>query len=279
MRGGLVHLSDLHHQLDWRSRSFWHTGWRGVPGRVELHGFGRLHRFQHATDRIRRLVDATLEREAGHVVITGDFTALGHPHELEHARELLSPLAQGGRLSVIPGNHDRYVGPRHEFERHFASLMKSELPQYADERGYPFVKLLDEKFALVGLDSTRVSGWTHYFFGRIGADQLTRLGLLLDDPAFGARTALIMIHHGPVAPTGRYLHESGLLDADALLRALHGRRAVVLHGHAHRRSWIKAEGGRPHLLGAGSSTEHGATLTHLRLDDHLALEPEPHVLP
>jgi 3',5'-cyclic AMP phosphodiesterase CpdA len=270
----IVHLSDLHLQLDWRDRTLRSTGWRGAPGRFELHALGRLKRFQAARDRVRRLVDAALAHEPDRVVITGDFTALGDATELAEARTLLEPLA--GRMSVVPGNHDRYTdrpGARN-FERVFSKELRSDMPEYADAHGYPWVHLCDERFALIGLDSTRVAGWGHYFVGRVGKQQRAALARILDDPRLQRRTAMVMVHHGPVGPSGKFhWAESGLLDAKPLMKLLHDRPAMLLHGHSHQRYWHRAIGGKPHQIGGGSSTsgKRGA-YWHLELDDHRAVE-------
>ena len=117
--------------------------------------------------RIARLVDQVLALSPDRVLLTGDLTALGDATELEHARALLQPFIALGLLVVVPGNHDRYTDSRSRaFELVFADLLTSDLPDLADEGGYPFVKLLGEQHALVGLDSTRVQGWSHDVVGR-----------------------------------------------------------------------------------------------------------------
>jgi hypothetical protein len=52
---------------------------------------------------------------------------------------------------------------------------------------------------------------------------------------------------------------------------------VVLHGHSHHRYWHRANGGVPHRLGAGSSTEHEA-FCEIELDDHRRVEVAPRPL-
>jgi 3',5'-cyclic AMP phosphodiesterase CpdA len=272
----LVHLSDLHVQLDWHRRSLWRSGWRGAPGRFELHALGRRHQFVDAADRVRRLVDATLELEPDQVLVSGDLTALGDEAELDEARRLLEPLAATGRLIVVPGNHDRYtdVPQARRFERHFGAMLQSDLPEYADAHGYPFVKLLGERFAVIGLDSTRVLGWGHYVVGRVGRPQREALARLLDDPRLAGRTLIVVAHHGPSGPSGRFdWKESGLLDAGPLLGLLHERPAMLLHGHSHHRYWHRANAGVPHQFGGGSSTfGKSAAFWHLELDDHQDIE-------
>jgi hypothetical protein len=180
---------------------------------------------------------------------------------------------------VIPGNHDRYTDSRGSaFEVVFRDLLTSDLPELADERGYPFVKLVGEHHALVGLDSTRVQGWSHYVVGRIGVEQLRRLARVLEDPLLAGRTVLLLAHHGPAGPSGAFdWNESGLIDAAALLRTIEHRPVVLLHGHSHHRFWHRARPGRPHLIAGGSSTERPG-FWEVHVDDHRALEAVAHPL-
>ncbi|HET9036693.1 MAG TPA: metallophosphoesterase, partial [Myxococcaceae bacterium] len=249
----LAHLSDLHHQIDWRKRPFWSSGWRGAPGRFELHALGRLGRFLGVEQRIARLVDQVLHLAPDRVIVTGDLTALGDRDELRRARALLEPFIAAGLLVVIPGNHDRYTDAGHTaFEVVFGDLLASDLPELADAQGYPFVKLVGEQHALVGLDSTRVQGWSHYVVGRLGARQLRALARVLEHPRLERRTVLLLAHHGPAGPSGTFdWNESGLIDAGALLHALRHRPVVLLHGHSHHRFWHRARPGRPDLIGGG----------------------------
>lgn len=269
-------MSDLHQQVDWGRRSFFSTGWRGALGRFELHGLGRLARFDGVRGRIEQLVDDLHALVADHLVITGDVSALGHEDEVGVVEELLRPLLAQRRLTVIPGNHDRYTDSpaARVFERFFGPWLSSDLPEYAVEGPYPFVRLVGDDLAFIGLDSTRVSGWSHYFVGRVGDRQLEAARQALDDPRLAGRTVFVLSHHPPVGPSGRFdwVH-SGLIDAKRLLGLVHERPAVLLHGHSHDRTWHKADAGRPHLVGAGSSTEKGREgYWVIEFDDHRALE-------
>jgi hypothetical protein len=201
-------------------------------------------------------------------VVTGDVSALGHEDEVGPVEELLRPLLKAGRLTVIPGNHDRYTDTpsARVFERVFSPWLGSDLPELAVEGPYPFVRLVGDDLAFIGLDSTRVSGWSHYFVGRLGSRQLEAARAALAHPKLAGRTVF--------GPSGRFdwIH-SGLLDASGLLDVLHERPAVLLHGHSHERYWHRRAGGRPHVLGAGSSTEQGREgYWVVEFDDHQALE-------
>lgn len=272
----LIHLSDVHLQLDWRRRSLSSSGWRGALGRLELHGLGRHARFEGARASVLRLAEDITALNPDHTVLTGDLSAMGHEDELGLARELLAPLLRARRLTVIPGNHDRYTDApgRRVFERTFGPSLQSDLPEHADAAGFPFVRLLAGGHALVGLDSTRVGALTQYFLGRIGGPQLTALGRILDDARLHGRTVHVLSHHGPLGPDGRFdwIH-SGLLDWRELLGVLEGRRVIFHHGHSHRRIWHRRREQRPHVVGGGSATEPGGEgFWVLDVDGHDALE-------
>src|SRR5262249_20026162 len=74
----LAHLSDLH---------------LGIPA------------FDRAAEDICR---ALLARDVEHVVVTGDITHRGRRNELEHFRRTFAPLFESNRMTLVPGNHDRW---------------------------------------------------------------------------------------------------------------------------------------------------------------------------
>jgi hypothetical protein len=272
----IIHVSDVHHQLDWAAKPWRSSGWQGALGRLELHGFNRLHKFAEAATVWKRILDDIDHFEADHVIFTGDLTAMGHEDEFWAVSESVKHLTKEGKLTIIPGNHDRYIdapGKRH-FEHVFAPQIISDMPEYCDEYGYPFVRLLGHDVALVGIDSTRVKGWAQYFVGRIGKTQLGSLQKILDDPRLANRTVHVLSHHGPLSPDGRReWMESGLIDAPAFLRILEGREVMLHHGHSHIRSWHRAGDERPHLFGGGSSTEPGKEgYWMLDVEDHHQVE-------
>ncbi|MDP2274400.1 MAG: metallophosphoesterase [Archangium sp.] len=272
----IIHVSDIHHQLDWGQRSWGSSGWQGVLGRIELHTFGRLHRFSDGSRAWNNILEDIEKLDADHVLFTGDLTAMGAGAEFEAVHASVRHLTQAGRLTVIPGNHDRYIdapGARH-FERVFAEQLVSAMPEYADATGYPFVKLLGDDTAIIGLDSTRVSGWSHYFVGRLGRSQLDALQKILDDPRLAKRTVHVLSHHNPVSHDGRREGlQTGLLDGARFLDIIENRDVMLHHGHSHVRSWHRAGDERPHLFGGGSSTEPGREgYWMIDVEDHRTLE-------
>ena len=66
-------------------------------------------RHRHLAEVLAALVQDLRAAQADHVVVTGDLTHLGLPHEFEQARRWLDALGPAPALSVVPGNHDAYA--------------------------------------------------------------------------------------------------------------------------------------------------------------------------
>lgn len=102
----LIHISDLHiHRVPLSPRQW--TAKRGL-GALNL-VLNRRRQFPRA--RARALVDYIDNTSWDHLLITGDLTQLGTRNEMESAHALLRPLLRRGaeRVTILPGNHDRYV--------------------------------------------------------------------------------------------------------------------------------------------------------------------------
>ena len=232
----LAHISDLH-LLDLEGLRPIDLLSKRVLGLANLlTGRRNTHSWLVAQELVRDLQ----AQAPDHVVVTGDLSNLSLPGEFRRAAELLAPLGDRLRLSVIPGNHDRYTlaaGRQREFERVFAPWLSSDLhgPGVGtnEQHPYPWVKLLG-RVALVGLDSARPSPW-FFATGALGAEQRDRLELLLQRPEVKERLAVVCVHHALRArPRDRFYAIRRLTD-DRQLREilLRSGAAIVLHGHNH----------------------------------------------
>lgn len=190
----IVHLSDIH---VWRYvfNPFRLVNKRAV-GMADLL-LGRARKF-----RLERLADV-IERAAGlkadHVLITGDLTTTALESEFMAVREALAPLlADPGRVTILPGNHDRYTTGSVRF-RHFESWFAP----YAPSGLYPWLRPLDEETAILGLDATRshisATGW-------LPATQLASARALVADSSRRPRR-LIVANHYPLEAPGVYAKE------------------------------------------------------------------------
>jgi Icc-related predicted phosphoesterase len=257
-----LHCSDIHITQDYAAAPWLKLGWRRWMAMFELTVGGRATAYRDAAQTLQRIVREVERHKADHLLISGDITAYATDAEFRAAREALGAIADDRtRCSIVPGNHD-YFTPNavktRRFEHHFGHLLTSDMPEYQREGAYPFVHLVGDEAAVVGLLSARLMPVPGMAYGWIGPAQLGGLRELLDDPRMRHRATLVMVHHGPLNAQGRpdsRMH--GLVDADELLRMLPGPRFAVLHGHLHERYHHAATATRPHVFCAGSSTQRG----------------------
>ena len=257
-----LHLSDVHVTQDYLRVPLRRLGWRRAIAMWELTVGGRQKRYTHSRRTIERILEERHQHQVDHVILSGDLTAYATRWEFEQARAALGTLAEDrSRFTVIPGNHDVYTPGAYNtrrFEQYFGHLLESDLPEYTRDGAFPFVRLLGEDVALIGLMSARVPPVPGLSFGVVGRKQLGALRDLVHHERLRHRAVLVVVHHAPVAPSGKKDHLfHGLLDADQLLALLPGPRFAVLHGHIHQRYHHPATDKRPHTFGAGSSTEGG----------------------
>jgi Calcineurin-like phosphoesterase len=157
---------------------------------------GRARRFR--LERLPDLVGRVNSLEADHILITGDLTTTALPSEFRAARAALTDwLGDAARVTVIPGNHDRYTLYAHRsrrFEHYFG--------EFSPQRSYPWLRRLDDDTAILGLDATR-SGISAS--GKIPRAQLIRAREILATARSVPR--LIVACHYPAAVPPLYARE------------------------------------------------------------------------
>ena len=251
----LLHVSDPHVQLpDWRGRPWRALGPLRAIATAELwKGRGRL--FDGAAESLAGF--AKLATGYDHCLLTGDLTQLALPEEFALARAALGPLAADpARLTVLPGNHDRYPWDaraqrfyEEAFPEHFASDLAC---------GPVRVRVFDE-VALVIADSSFAVSWPVVTNGAIDAAALAGLRTALAAPEVRARCALVLTHHAPLLASGRPKRlRPHLAGHREFLRACKdGGAQAVLCGHVHQRYLVPATAEHPLVICCGSSTELG----------------------
>jgi 3',5'-cyclic AMP phosphodiesterase CpdA len=169
---------------------------------------GRAGKFQ-----LERLEDVVARIQAiapDHLLITGDLTTTALPAEFHAARrELDELLAEPERVSVVPGNHDRYT--RHSmktrtFEKFFGPYMPST--------SFPWMRRIDGETGVLGLDPTRAHISAR---GYLPPEQMERASRLVTEARRGWLRRLIVACHYPIlAPAGyqRELEHKRLKNAD-----------------------------------------------------------------
>jgi Icc protein len=201
------------------------------------------------------LCQRLLDDDTTHVVVTGDVTHRGRASEYALFLDVFAPLLEEGRVTIVPGNHDR-LGD---------DMAEHMMERRVDVESYPGLYL-------VRVDSTA----PHNRFLIAGHGALCDMVIaqveaaLADAPAESLRC--VMLHHhvlpAPVETFPERLAELVALPfanelqlGGRLLSQLMGSADLVLHGHRHTPRAIDMSG--PHVrplavYNAGSSTELGA---------------------
>jgi 3',5'-cyclic AMP phosphodiesterase CpdA len=248
----LAHLSDPHLGSLPRPRLSELAGKRAI-------GFFNWHRRRHAIHREDVLAALILDMKSfapDHIAVTGDLINISLEQEFASARLWLAALGTPANVTVVPGNHDAYVGATASHSgRHWGEFMSNDAVQVlvGQEISYPFVRRRGA-VALIGLSSAvptspfMATGW-------LGADQLTRLSNILAELKHQELYRVVLIHHPPRTSPGQYLRR--LVDGRQFRAVLaeHGAE-LVLHGHNHEHSliWLDGPGSRIPVFGVPSAS-------------------------
>jgi 3',5'-cyclic AMP phosphodiesterase CpdA len=247
----IIHLSDIH---VWRyALNPLRLFNKRAVGMVEL-VLGRARKF-----RLERLDEVCARVRAlapDHVLITGDLTTTAQPEEFQTASLALSRLRlEPGRLTVIPGNHDRYTAGsvrRRDFEKWFGG--------FAPAGGFPWLREIGPDTAILGLDASRAHLTA---VGLVPPAQLAQARALLADPSERPRRLIVACHYPVAAPPayGRELAIKQLKNAAEIAGWL---RTIGPHlyccGHVHA-AWAFTPEGVPGqlCLNAGAPLLHDPT--------------------
>jgi 3',5'-cyclic AMP phosphodiesterase CpdA len=220
----IVHLSDIH---VWRyAFNPLRLMSKRVVGMTDL-VLGRARKFR--LEWLEAVVERVRGLDADHILITGDLTTTALPAEFRAARAALADLlVDPSRVTVIPGNHDRYTtgSVRHrQFEEWFGDA--------APPGPYPWLRPVGAGTSILGLDPTR----SHLTAtGLLPDEQLARARALLDGASPRPRRLIVACHY-PLAAPPVYAHELAkkrLKNADAVAAWLAGIGPhLYCCGHVH----------------------------------------------
>lgn len=221
----------------------------------------------HNMDVLERIIADIHAHKPDHIALTGDLVNIGYPPEFPQAARLLTPLGDAEQVSIIPGNHDAYVGESlSAMARAFRPFMLGDDGAGGAPEGpfppFPYLRLRG-KVALIGANSG-VPTPPFFANGRLGEAQRARLAHLLDSTRKAGLFRVLMIHHPPLRKGARF--GRGLDDALHFehLIAQHGAE-LVLHGHNHRFSHMETRGpdGVVPVIGVASASAVPGTPHHL----------------
>ncbi|GAB6068179.1 metallophosphoesterase [Methylothermus subterraneus] len=208
-------------------------------------------RREHRPEVLKALTQDLKAHNPDHIAITGDLTQLGLRCEYRQAADWLAQLGPPAQVTVVPGNHDRYVAASWQeslglWEDYLKSDAGKCLFPLRRERG-PVV--------LLGIDSAPPTA-PFLATGSVGQEQLKRLAERLELEL--GRCRILLIHHPPhpdaVKPRKRLTDQAEL--GKLLARTGCG---LILHGHSHRWQlhWLKGPKAPIPVLGAPSASAWG----------------------
>jgi 3',5'-cyclic AMP phosphodiesterase CpdA len=219
-----LHTSDIH-LLDLSGVSLLRYLNKRLTGRVNL---ALKRKRSHDGRLFARMMEMVPALRVDRVVVTGDLTNLALEPEFDLVQRTLR--AAPVPATVIPGNHDTYTRGSvraGRFESFLSEFMDGERIGRA---AYPFVQRHGD-LAIIGV-STAIASLPLYAVGQVGADQLERLGRLLQVTAAEGLQRVVLIHHPVVDGVSGARHD--LVDRSGFARVIaeHGAE-LVLHGHEH----------------------------------------------
>jgi len=243
----LAHLSDLH--LGPLPRpSFGQLAGKRLTGYWNWHS---SRKDVHDMRVMAAVAEDILAAAPDHVACTGDLANIGLPLEFQAARAVLEHLGGPDRVSLVPGNHDAYVGGS-------LAAMLAALPAFlcGDGHARPAFPYLRRRgsLALIGVN-TGITTLPFMATGEIGAAQARAVSALLAQTAREGLTRVVMIHHPPHHDGARFGRR--LVDAARMEAALAEAGAeLVLHGHNHRASldWLKGPSKPIPVVGVASAS-------------------------
>jgi len=243
---------------------------RGMPARTLAH-LSDLHiGLSSGTERVAaRICESLISSDVDHVVVTGDVTHRGRASELQRFSEIFQPLLSQGRMSVIPGNHDR-------LGRESGSTLMTARAEAENLEGLYLVKV----------DSTGPHNRSYLAgHGELSQSLIDDVESLLRNAPPDALCAILIHHHVLPLPVETFVEwfamrmrwpfACELSLGHQLLRRSIGLCDVLLHGHRHvPRETCFSPGARPlHVYNAGSSTELWAYRVFNHSDGRLVGSP------
>jgi 3',5'-cyclic AMP phosphodiesterase CpdA len=187
----------------------------------------RRRRRVHRVETLEAVVADMHESLPDHVAVTGDLTHIGLPDECAAALRWLQSLGAADRISLVPGNHDRYVAAPFDAT---VGLWRDYFRGDDGATAFPFVRRRDG-VALIGVD-TAVPTAPFLASGEVGDLQLERLARVLDETAVEGCFRVVLLHHSPLMDG--HIRRKRLTDARDITDVLteHGAQ-LVIHGHGH----------------------------------------------
>ena len=248
MNQTIIHISDLHfHSYPKYFRDYKSKRILGVTNLL-------LRRAkQYPIKRAEALVSQIEQIKWDHLIISGDLTQLSLECEFSLAREKLEPLLKDPkRVTIIPGNHDRYIHERCDkdyYKQYFGEFFGNDEIH---------VRKIKSNWVIVGWDSTHPNDWVTAS-GTVRRSTIVATENLLKN--FPEKSRYIIVNHYPLTfangwkVNSRHELYNFVPVREWILR--HEKIRLYLHGHIHQ-NWqhrlIRESESELWLINSASST-------------------------
>jgi len=222
---------------------------------------------RHKINALEAIVDDCRRLAPDFTAISGDLLNISLESEFSAGAQWLTDNFEVSSTGFAPGNHDTYVAVDWEVGLgRIAGFMKGERSAgaaYREPTGpddFPFVRIAGDAGIIFANSAPPTA--PGFATGRLGKDQILRIGAELDRLREAGKCRILVLHH-PVT-SGAAPRRKALDDRAALRKLIHEKGVeLILHGHTHRSVWARIEtrnGPRP-VIGGGSASHpfaHGA---------------------
>lgn len=206
----------------------------------------RINRRKHLySDTLSNLLTDLNRQEPDHLAITGDLVNLATGIEIRAAAEWLAETGTPQDVSVVPGNHDAYVGGAHDkaVAAWYPYVRGDSDPEAWDEehKVFPYMRVRGP-IALIGCSSS-IATPPFSAQGYFGKRQAKATVELLKKAKEMGLFRVVMIHHPPIK--GAAAQHKRLLGIRRFTATIGAAGAeLILHGHTHLNTvyWLRPKG-------------------------------------
>ncbi|PRX05021.1 UNVERIFIED_ORG: 3',5'-cyclic AMP phosphodiesterase CpdA [Martelella mediterranea] len=249
----LAHISDIHlgplPQLSPRELVS-----KRITGFLNWHRNRRKHLGKNT---LENLLLAIADEAPDHLAITGDLVNLATTKEIDNAAEWLKSVGPAKDVSLVPGNHDAYVGGAYaKVSKAWHDYMQGDdarpLSETSDSLTFPYMRKRGP-VALIGCSSA-IASPPFMAIGTFGKKQARATAELLRQAGEDGLFRIVMIHHPPVRDAAaRHKRLLGIRRFRGAIST--GGCELVLHGHTHLNTvdFIETPHGKTPVIGIAAA--------------------------
>lgn len=221
-------------------------------------GFFNWHRNRRkhlAKGTLENLLLAIADERPDHLAVTGDLVNLATTKEIHIAADWLKSVGPAHEVSLVPGNHDAYVGGAYaKIAKAWGDYMQGDdhVGEHLGRLTFPYIRRRGP-VALIGCSSA-VPSPPFLAIGTFEKKQARKTVELLRKAGEEGLFRIVMIHHPPVRnAAARHKRLLGIRRFKAAIAM--GGCELVLHGHTHLNTvnFIETPKGKTPVIGIAAA--------------------------